>query len=200
MWSKNTYIKYVCTFVRFSGTNINVTVFFVDETYTKLTQLFQGYIVNEVDLNRDSSCRENCGYYAYSKVHGCFKNQYCSQQRKCNGKILNCEYIDSDMWICPAVNSIVSFINVCICVENSVYNINFQAKNSERRYEYIEYENGRVYGEKKACTRGTSKVDSWWRWLFWHCSYCFCYCDDNHANSDRYVSLQDVVSDVANNK
>ncbi|XP_076232515.1 chemokine-like protein orion isoform X2 [Calliopsis andreniformis] len=148
----------------------------LDETYTQLTQLFQGYIVNEVDLNRDSSCRENCAYYGYSKVHGCYKDQFCTQQRRCNGKILNCEYVDSDMWICPS------------------------AKNSSRRYEYIEYENGGVYGQKKSCSRGTTKVDSWWRWLFWHCSYCFCYCDDNHANSDRYISLRDVVSDVANNK
>lgn len=78
--------------------------FFPDETYTKLTQLFQGYIVNEVDLNKDSSCKENCAYYGYAKVHGCYKDQFCAQQRKCNGKVLNCEYIDSDMWICPSVN------------------------------------------------------------------------------------------------
>ncbi|XP_068970446.1 uncharacterized protein orion isoform X2 [Bombus flavifrons] len=148
----------------------------LDETYTKLTQLFQGYIVNEVDLNKDSSCRENCAYYEYSKVYGCYKNQFCSQQRKCNGRILKCEYIDSDMWICPSIQE------------------------SDRRYEYIEYENGRLFGQKNTCKRGTTKVDSWWRWLFWHCSYCFCYCDDNNVNSDRYFSLREVVSDVANNK
>ncbi|XP_050578419.1 uncharacterized protein LOC126916546 isoform X1 [Bombus affinis] len=148
----------------------------LDETYTKLTQLFQGYIVNEVDLNKDSSCRENCAYYEYSKVYGCYKNQFCSQQRKCNGRILKCEYIDSDMWICPS------------------------KQESDRRYEYIEYENGRLFGQKDTCKRGTTKVDSWWRWLFWHCSYCFCYCDDNNVNSDRYFSLREVVSDVANNK
>lgn len=75
-----------------------------DETYTKLTQLFQGYLVNEVDLNPQGTCRENCGYYEYTKVHGCFKNQFCSQQRKCKGRVLKCDYIDSDMWVCPAVN------------------------------------------------------------------------------------------------
>lgn len=148
----------------------------LDETYTKLTQLFQGYIVNEVDLNKDSSCRENCAYYEYSKVYGCYKNQFCSQQRKCNGRILKCEYIDSDMWICPSIQG------------------------SDRRYEYIEYENNRLFGQKNTCKRETTKVDSWWRWLFWHCSYCFCYCDDNNVNSDRYFSLREVVSDVANNK
>ncbi|XP_017880888.1 uncharacterized protein LOC108625401 isoform X2 [Ceratina calcarata] len=148
----------------------------LDETYTTLRQLFQGYIVNEVDLNADATCRENCAYYEYTKVYGCYKDQFCSQQRKCNGRVLKCEYVDSDMWICPS------------------------AKNSDRRYEYIEYESGRLMGQKGTCSKPITKVDSWWRWLFWHCSYCFCYCDDSNINSDRYFSLRKVVSDVANNK
>ncbi|KAL6436597.1 hypothetical protein ACFW04_004812 [Cataglyphis niger] len=148
----------------------------LDETYTELKQLFQGYIVNEVDLNSDNTCKENCIYYTYTKVYGCYKDQFCAQQRRCNGKILHCEYIDSDMWVCPS------------------------DKNSNRRYEYIEYENGLVYGNKNTCSRGTTKVDSWWRWLFWHCSYCFCYCDDHNASSDRYFSLRSVMSDISNNR
>lgn len=148
----------------------------LDETYTQLNQLFQGYIVNEVDLNSASSCRENCAYYSYAKVYGCYKDIFCQQQRRCNGKVVNCEYIDSDMWICPSSNQ------------------------NDRRYEYIEYENGKVFGPKKTCSNPTMKVDSWWRWLFWHCSYCFCYCDDNRAKSDRYFSLRQVLSDVENNK
>ncbi|XP_003704039.2 chemokine-like protein orion isoform X1 [Megachile rotundata] len=148
----------------------------LDETYTYLNRLFQGYVVNEVDLNRQSTCRENCAYYSYSKVYGCYKNQFCQSQRKCNGKIVNCEYIDSDMWICPS------------------------SRESDRRYEYIEYENGNIFGQKKSCSNPKTKVDSWWRWIFWHCSYCFCYCDDSSAKSDRYFSLREVLSDVENNK
>ncbi|EZA56899.1 hypothetical protein DMN91_000279 [Ooceraea biroi] len=148
----------------------------LDETYTELKQLFQGYIVNEVDLNSDNTCKENCAYYAYTKVYGCYQSQFCARQRYCNGKILHCEYIDSDMWICPS------------------------DRDSNRRYEYIEYENGLTYGKKDTCNRGTTKVDSWWRWLFWHCSYCFCYCDDHNSSSERYFSLRSVTSDVLNNK
>ena len=44
------------------------------------------------------------------------------------------------------------------------------------------------------------KVDSWWRWVFWHCSYCLCKCDDPSSNSDRYWSLKPVLADVASNK
>ncbi|KAK2580573.1 hypothetical protein KPH14_007697 [Odynerus spinipes] len=148
-----------------------------EKTYIELKQLFQGYIINEVDMNSGSTCRENCGYYGYAKVHGCYQNQFCAEQRTCSGKLVNCEYIDSDMWICPS-----------------------DKKNSTRRYEYIEYENGNVFGQKGKCQRGITKVDSWWRWLFWHCSYCFCYCDDHNSSSDRYFSLRSVIADIENNK
>ncbi|KAI4500300.1 hypothetical protein M0802_004717 [Mischocyttarus mexicanus] len=145
------------------------------KTYMELNQLFQGYIVNEVDLNSVSTCRENCGYYGYTKVHGCFDNHICAEQRTCSGKLVNCEYIDSDMWICPS-------------------------KDSSRRYDYIEYENGKIFGQKRTCQKSLTKVDSWWRWLFWHCSYCFCYCDDHNSSSDRYFNLRSVIADINNNK
>jgi hypothetical protein len=38
------------------------------------------------------------------------------------------------MWVCPA------------------------SPMSTRRYEYIEYENGKILGEKKQCSLGTTKV------------------------------------------
>ncbi|XP_014597925.1 PREDICTED: uncharacterized protein LOC106783674 isoform X1 [Polistes canadensis] len=146
-----------------------------DKTYVELNQLFQGYIVNEVDLNGGSTCRENCAYYVYAKIHGCYDNQFCAQQRMCSGKLVNCEFIDSDMWVCPS-------------------------KDSSRRYDYIEYENGKVFGQKQTCQKSVTKVDSWWRWLFWHCSYCFCYCDDHNSSSDRYFNLRPVIADINNNK
>lgn len=43
-------------------------------------------------------------------------------------------------------------------------------------------------------------MDSWWRYLFWHCSYCFCVCDEQGYGSDRYFSLREEVSDIAENK
>uniref|UniRef100_A0A182N8H5 Uncharacterized protein n=1 Tax=Anopheles dirus TaxID=7168 RepID=A0A182N8H5_9DIPT len=146
-------------------------------TYVQFTRLLQGYVENEVDMNVESTCRESCAHYQYGhEQHQCYKELYCSQQPKCAGRIYDCEYIDSDMWICPA------------------------APGSQRRYEYIEYENGELRGRKQHCPRGTSKVDSWWRWLFWHCSYCFCLCDDAGRHSDRYVSLRESVSDIGANR
>ncbi|XP_072948872.1 uncharacterized protein orion isoform X1 [Epargyreus clarus] len=146
------------------------------ETYAQVTRLLQGYIENEVDMNSDQTCRENCGYYTLTQNHGCFKDQFCSNQAACTGRIIDCQYIDSDMWVCPASPS------------------------SKRRYEWIEYENGRTLGRVSSCNRGTTKVDSWWRWLFWHCSYCMCLCDEEGPASDRYFSLWETTSDVNNNK
>ncbi|XP_045478276.1 uncharacterized protein LOC123683340 isoform X2 [Harmonia axyridis] len=146
------------------------------ETYEELTELLQGYIINEVDMNRDNTCRENCGEYQYAKMYGCFKNLFCRQQRPCKGKILNCKYVDSDMEVCIAGDK------------------------SNRRYESIEYENGLVYGRRQSCQNGATKVNSWWRWLFWHCSYCMCICDEQGRYSDRYFNMRPVLSDVEENK
>ncbi|KAL0839141.1 hypothetical protein ABMA28_017111 [Loxostege sticticalis] len=146
------------------------------ETYAEVTRLLQGYIENEVDMNADGTCRDNCAAYTVAENHGCFKDQFCAKQNACKGRILNCKYIDSDMWVCPS------------------------SRTSNRRYEWIEYENGRTLGRVGSCMRGTTKVDSWWRWLFWHCSYCMCLCDEASQDSDRYFSLWDTTSDVKNNK
>ena len=77
------------------------------ETYEALTKLLQGYVENEVDLNNDETCKENCAAYQYTENHGCFKDLYCSKQTRCSGKLLNCQFIDSDMWVCPAVRIVV---------------------------------------------------------------------------------------------
>lgn len=147
------------------------------ETYLQITNLLQGYIQNEVDLNPEKSCGEDCGFYTYTKSYSCFKDQYCKKQRTCSGKILNCRFIDSDMWVCPGMT------------------------NTSRRYEYIEYENGITFGQKPedGCSTGTTKVDSWWRWLFWHCSYCMCLCDETGMHSDRYINMRSVMSDMKSN-
>ncbi|XP_026327753.1 uncharacterized protein LOC113236030 isoform X2 [Hyposmocoma kahamanoa] len=146
------------------------------ETYAQITRLLQGYIENEVDMNTEATCRDNCAYYTLAESHDCFKDQYCSKQKRCMGRIIDCNYIDSDMWVCPASMS------------------------SHRRYEWIEYENGRTLGQVGHCRRGTTKVDSWWRWNLLHCSYCMCLCEDQVNESDRFFSMKEIVADMSTNK
>lgn len=146
------------------------------KTYEQLTRLLQGHIQNEVDLNSDNSCRENCAYYTYAKDPGCYDNRVCDRLPRCAGKLHDCRYIDSDMWICET------------------------DRNSGRRYEGIRYKNGRKLGQYHNCPNPREyKVDSWWRWLFWHCSYCFCLCDEQGPHSDRFFNLRPVVADTNNN-
>lgn len=73
-------------------------------TFERVTRLLQGYIENEVDMNTEGTCRETCSHYQATQSHTCFKELYCSKQPKCNGRVLHCQYVDSDMWICPAVS------------------------------------------------------------------------------------------------
>lgn len=147
-------------------------------TYTELTQLLQGYLENEKDMNGRGTCMQDCSYYEIASSMGCYYG-YCKRQRKCRGKIVGCRYVHKDMTVCEADRA------------------------SRRRYEYIEYENSITYGRNDGTcpSHRRVKVDSWWRWLFWHCSYCLCLCDDaTSIGTDRYWSLRESVSNVAESK
>jgi Domain of unknown function (DUF4803) len=147
-----------------------------DETYVMFTGLMQGYVNNEVDLNSYRSCWQDCGYYNFTDNFGCFENStLCTPEIKCSDKILNCRFVDSKMHVCPA------------------------PKTSHRRFEYIEYENGITFGKHENCTRNTTAVNSWWRFLY-HCSYCFCHCDEESKQSDRYFNLRESVTNVTENR
>ncbi|XP_013143943.1 PREDICTED: uncharacterized protein LOC106107598 isoform X4 [Papilio polytes] len=146
------------------------------ETYAEVTRLLQGYIENEVDMNTEGTCRDNCAYYTLAERHDCFKDQFCAKQETCNGRIINCQYIDSDMSVCQA-----------------------SGRNNKRRYEWIEYENGRKFGQSYSCSRLPDKVDSWWKWNLLHCSYCFCLCEDDVNKAERFFSLQEACADDTKN-
>ena len=42
-----------------------------------------------------------------------------------------------------------------------------------------------ILANKGTC-KNKIKVDSWWRWIFWHCSYCLCKCDEITDDSHRF--------------
>ncbi|XP_041563006.1 uncharacterized protein LOC108139448 isoform X2 [Drosophila elegans] len=145
-------------------------------TYEEVTRLLQGYIENEVDLNSDGSCSRGCAYYKSTKSEGCFDNKFCSEQPKCSGGVYDCRYVESNMKICQA------------------------ASNQNRRYDFIQYESGRVYGKGGSCHTWLNKANSWNRWIFQECSYCLCLCDDQGVESDRYFNLRPVIADVERNR
>lgn len=143
-------------------------------TYITLKKFLQGHMENEVDMNSQNSCKDSCQSYKVAEPHSCFKSLFCAKQPTCNGRLFDCTFYHADSWVC-------------------------MSNDANRKYDWIEYEDGQLLGNKGQCVNKI-KVDSWWRWLFWHCSYCLCKCDAPGPDSDRYWSLRPALSDVAKNK
>ncbi|KAH8310386.1 hypothetical protein KR044_001039 [Drosophila immigrans] len=145
-------------------------------TYDEVTRLLQGYVENEVDLSNNESCSQTCPDYRNTTRKGCFDQKFCSQQPQCSGRIHNCRLVDSDLSVCQS------------------------PENSNRRYEFIKYGDGKWFGERQNCWRDVNNVESWSRWIFTKCSYCFCLCDEPSPKSDRYFNLRPTFSDALANK
>lgn len=79
-------------------------IYIEGENYVQLTKLLQGHIQNEVDMNPERACTENCAYYSYAKNPGCFDDRVCHKMPRCAGRLYDCRYIDSDMWVCGDVS------------------------------------------------------------------------------------------------
>lgn len=151
------------------------------KTYEQITRLLQGYIENEVDMNEKQTCRGGCHHYDYAQNFGCYNDKFCSQQPKCEGRILDCQFIESDMKVCQS------------------------DPGEKRRYEYVEYKSTALLGTDRMVLPNVNctlvSVNSWWRFLMpAHCSYCFCLCDEPGPLSDRFFSLSPQVADVTSNK
>jgi len=146
------------------------------ETYLEITKLLQGYIENEVDMNDRMTCKSTCSAYTFAESKSCYKDLFCAKQPKCNGRIFDCQFFHADAWVCMAGDG------------------------DKRRYDWVEYEDGTLLGNKEGTCINKIKVDSWWRWIFWHCSYCLCKCDEVTEDSDRFWSLQPAQADTDQNK
>lgn len=146
-----------------------------NDTYIRITNLLQGHIENEIDMSSRGSCRDTCSSYTVAESQTCYKSLFCAKQKPCRGRLFDCEFYDADAWVCLSQNQ------------------------NDRRYDWIEYEDGTRLGNKNQCINKI-KVDSWWRWLFWHCSYCLCKCDEPGPSSDRYWSLKQTLSTVGQSK
>ncbi|XP_060651516.1 uncharacterized protein LOC132788201 [Drosophila nasuta] len=145
-------------------------------TYDVVTRLLQGYIENEMNLNNGASCFQTCEYYQSTTSKGCFDEEFCTEQPKCSGRIHDCQFVDSVL---------------------SVYQ---SPENSTRRYEYIEYGESKSLGTFSNYWSKLNKVESWNRWIFFECSYCFCLCDEQSPKSDPYFNHRETLSDVNANK
>ncbi|KAH8372544.1 hypothetical protein KR200_006235, partial [Drosophila serrata] len=143
--------------------------------YDEVTRLLQGYIENEVHLSAEGTCRHDCACYQSARSEGCNGDEFCSQQPRCEGRLHNCQFVESDLQVCQSET------------------------NSHRRYEFIQGEDGGHMGRPEECSRKMDKAKSWLSW-FVECSYCLCLCDEEGPKSDRYFNLRPVTADIGRNR
>lgn len=82
-------------------------------TFEEVTNLLQGYVDNEENLNEEETCRNTCGDYKVTQNYGCADGTYCGQKAagaerdraRCNGKVVDCQFLGSDMNVCSNVGA-----------------------------------------------------------------------------------------------
>lgn len=127
------------------------------DVYHQITRFIQGYVDNEVNLNQDASCKHTCSDHKQTKNFNCKSDTLCAENHidlastKCNGTVLNCEFIGDDLTACPVSSSILRITNQLKPNQEIVFRFFQSQKLNTRRYDFIEYTNGRILGKKDAC-------------------------------------------------
>jgi hypothetical protein len=84
-------------------------ILIADETYVEFTNFLHGYILNKANLDGRGQCREECDAYSYirdteTNVKCNTDNDWCNNQHQINcPKIVNCQFMDSEMRVCKSV-------------------------------------------------------------------------------------------------
>lgn len=79
--------------------------------YEIITGFLQGFVDNEINFNADQSCTSTCEDYKITTQFGCHNDTPCAQTvtkskpNICKGTIRDCEFIESDLEICPSVSN-----------------------------------------------------------------------------------------------
>lgn len=77
-------------------------------SYLEIPILYQGFITNEINLNKEGHCRLTCPDYTNTMQYNCNESTYCSisdlkKNSFCHGSVQNCVTIPG-VTICEAVN------------------------------------------------------------------------------------------------
>lgn len=92
----------------------------VEDEAIQVTNLLQGYVENEANLNKEGSCSGSCSDYKFARNRYCAPGTFCddlaqagngSKNHICSGTIVDCIFFESDMKICPSVmRDLISFL------------------------------------------------------------------------------------------
>lgn len=100
----------------------------------------QGYVDNEINFNREDTCSKQCSDFKHVDYHICRNSTLCilnyldKNKTRCDGDIRSCEFIESDMHICPNVSAarhhsmhyslrIILLCSYCICSHSHLVNV-----------------------------------------------------------------------------
>lgn len=87
------------------------------DSYTEIVNFVQGYIDNEINFNREDTCSKQCSDFRHVDYHICRNNTLCilnyldKNKTRCDGEIRSCEFVESDMYLCPNVGVINHELN-----------------------------------------------------------------------------------------
>lgn len=93
---------------------IKVKIIFAAHSYDQVTNFLQGYVDNELNLNTDDSCTQNCVDYTKTKNYLCSPDTVCGETDTrhrhlsvCKGNVHDCVDIgDIDTKICHAADPV----------------------------------------------------------------------------------------------
>ncbi|KAJ8664930.1 hypothetical protein QAD02_006592 [Eretmocerus hayati] len=149
-----------------------------DITYSKLDDIFQGYLLLQTDTHLDfmklwlsnTKCRSMKPTSLKCLSKGC---REVPEDQRCRGRIRDCRSLDKDMSVCQS------------------------PRGSSRRYDSIKLGSSlkTIGPEEKFCVDPVV-----YRSALLYGDYCMCNCESEKREKTRYFSLQDVTSDVSENK
>lgn len=120
IYISNVYYPFICLIKYFAILfSLYLYLSFSPSCFTQLestefemvTGFLQGFVENEKNLNPDNSCKNTCGDFRITRQYGCLNDTACGlsikNQRitKCKGVLRDCEYISSNVEICPSVSN-----------------------------------------------------------------------------------------------
>lgn len=83
------------------------------ESYIELAMPYQGFISNEMNLNKNRNCRQSCSDFTNTRQFVCDAGSYCRENEfvgrelLCHGSVKNCVTMQDDMTVCVAVSFFV---------------------------------------------------------------------------------------------
>lgn len=140
-------------------------------TYHQFTNFDQAFIVNEENIGVNT-CGNVCEDYQ-------------------SGSVTTCDYGKF-----PCSHPCKTFFD-CTSYGDVIYTCRNFTPSKTRRYNFIQHGDKILTSYK--CPKMINKAKVYWRFMN-KCQYCVCFCDHPVDNSDRYVSLENVVTDETENE